>query len=132
MTKDIVARKLIAYQAIAFGILLFLIIGDEVFDFPHTVFGTLATPINWQECWIEGSYILILAVFSILLTRTLIAKVKYLEGFIPICSFCRKVRVGAEWQSFEKYLSDHSEAELSHGLCPDCAEKHYGEYLKKK
>lgn len=132
MTKNIIAKKLIIYQIIAFGILMLLIVGDEMFDFPHVLFGAPATPINWQECWIEGSYILVLAVFSIFLTKMLIVKVKYLEGFIPICSFCRKVRVGKEWQSMERYLSAHSEAELSHGLCPECAEIHYGEFMKKE
>lgn len=131
MTKELITKKLIIYQLIAFGVLMFLIIGDEVFDFPHTLFGAPATPINWRECWIEGSYILVLAVFSIFLTKILIAKVKYLEGFIPICSYCRKVRVGREWQSLEQFLSVHSEAELSHGLCPECAQRHYGEYMKK-
>lgn len=124
-TKRSITRSLIAYQLAAFGMLLFLIVGDEVFDFPHTVFGADATPLNWPETAIEAAYVLLLALFSIFVTTALVRKVRYLEGFISICMHCRKVRVGTQWQPLEQYIQSHSEASLSHGLCPECLEKHY-------
>jgi hypothetical protein len=132
MTKSKITKKLMAYQLAAFGLLLFLIVGDEAFDFPHTVFGAPATPINWRESCIEGGYILALCVFSVYLTWRLVTQVKYLEGFLPICMHCKKIRVNDEWQPLEQYLGEHSAAELSHGLCPECLQTHYGEYAKKK
>ena len=59
ITKHLIVRRAILYQLIGYGILLFLVVGDEVFDFPHNVFGALATPINWDECVIEVSYIVV-------------------------------------------------------------------------
>ena len=60
-----------------------------------------------------------------------LAQIKILGGLIPICAGCKKVR-GDEgyWQQIESYLHVHSEAELSHGLCPDCASEMYGAYLE--
>ena len=53
--------------------------------------------------------------------RDALAKVKTLSGFIPICASCKKVRDDRGfWSQIEDYLSEHSDAELSHGLCPDC------------
>jgi hypothetical protein len=53
-----------------------------------------------------------------------LALVKKLEGVIPICGICKKIRDDKEsWQQLEKYISDHSEAMFSHGLCPECYEK---------
>ena len=50
-----------------------------------------------------------------------LSRVKQLEGIIPICSYCKKIRDdGNSWQQMEKYISEHSEALFSHGLCPDC------------
>lgn len=50
--------------------------------------------------------------------------VKKLEGVIPICGICKKIRDDKEsWRQLEEYISDHSEAHFSHGLCPDCYEK---------
>lgn len=50
-------------------------------------------------------------------------QVKQLEGILPICSYCRKVRDDRDyWQSVESYVSTHSEAEFSHSICPSCYE----------
>lgn len=53
-------------------------------------------------------------------------EVKVLRGLIPICASCKKIRNdGGFWQQLEEYLSDHSEAEFSHGLCQPCIKKLY-------
>jgi diguanylate cyclase len=53
-----------------------------------------------------------------------LAMVKKLEGIIPICGICKKIRNDEEsWEQLEQYISEHSEALFSHGLCPDCFEK---------
>jgi len=50
-----------------------------------------------------------------------LANVKALRGLLPMCSYCKKIRVDDKyWQQLEGYLSDHSEAEFSHGICPEC------------
>ena len=49
--------------------------------------------------------------------------VKQLSGLLPICSYCKKIRGDDNyWQQLETYLSEHSEAEFSHGVCPECFE----------
>jgi hypothetical protein len=131
MTRDRITKKLILYQCLAYSLLIFLITGNEVFDFPHNIFGAPATPINWTEAAIEGMYILVLCVFSVWLTWGLLKRIKYLEGILSICSFCKKIRIGKEWRQLEEYISTHSAAEFSHGLCPECAKKHYGDFLRE-
>ena len=128
ITKSIIKSRIISYQVIGYGILLFLIVGDEVFDFPHLIFGFPATPINWAEALMEGSYIIGLAAFSIYLSLRLLRQLKFLEGFLPICTSCKKIRKDEEWESIEQYMNDHSEAFFSHGLCPECAEKYHDEF----
>jgi hypothetical protein len=58
-----------------------------------------------------------------------LAELRSLHGIIPICSFCKKVRteVGS-WQQIERYVQQHSQAEFSHGVCPDCRDTHYAEF----
>jgi len=51
-------------------------------------------------------------------------RVKQLQGLVPICSYCKKIRNDRNyWQQLESYISDHSEAQFSHGICPECYEK---------
>ncbi|MBF0529927.1 MAG: PAS domain S-box protein, partial [Deltaproteobacteria bacterium] len=53
-------------------------------------------------------------------------EVKTLRGFIPICASCKKIRNDeGYWEQIEEYISDRSEAQFSHGICPDCAKKYY-------
>jgi PAS domain S-box-containing protein len=55
-----------------------------------------------------------------------LAKVKLLSGMLPICSSCRKIRDDkGYWNQIEVYVRDHSEAEFSHGICPECFKKLY-------
>ena len=50
--------------------------------------------------------------------------VRQLEGFIAICSYCKRIRSDAQqWEQMEQYISDHSHAQFSHGVCPECFEK---------
>ena len=54
-------------------------------------------------------------------------EVKLLEGLLPICASCKKIRDEKnEWQVLEAYITKHSEASFTHGVCPDCAKKLYG------
>jgi CheY-like chemotaxis protein len=52
-----------------------------------------------------------------------LGQVRLLQGILPICSYCKHVRDDKDyWQSVEGYISEHSEAEFSHGICPQCYE----------
>ena len=53
-----------------------------------------------------------------------LSKVKLLQGLLPICCYCKRIRDDQNyWQQVEGYISSHSEAQFTHGICPDCREK---------
>ena len=60
------------------------------------------------------------------------AKIKVLSGFIPICASCKKIRDDqGYWNQLEAYIQSHTEAQFSHGICPDCATSLYSDYFSK-
>ncbi len=60
-----------------------------------------------------------------------LSEVKTLRGFLPICANCKNIRDDkGYWTQIETYISDHSEAEFSHSICPKCAKKLYPEFYK--
>jgi hypothetical protein len=62
--------------------------------------------------------------------RRALGEVKQLSGMLPICSSCKQIRNDqGYWQEVEVYLTEHSEAVFSHGLCPSCAHRLYPEYF---
>lgn len=61
-----------------------------------------------------------------------LSEVKKLSGMLPICASCKKIRNDkGYWEQIEGYIRDRSEAEFTHGICPDCAKKLYAKYYKK-
>lgn len=60
-------------------------------------------------------------------------EIKVLRGFLPICASCKKIRDDkGYWNQIESYIRDHSEAQFSHSICPDCAKKQYPDLLEKQ
>jgi DNA-binding response OmpR family regulator len=57
-------------------------------------------------------------------TIGLIASIKQLTGLLPICSYCKRVRSDEDyWEQVESYVTEHTDAVFSHGICPECLEK---------
>ena len=53
-----------------------------------------------------------------------LSRVKQLQGLLPICSYCKKIRDDQNyWHQVESYVGKHTDARFSHGICPDCTEK---------
>jgi len=58
--------------------------------------------------------------------RESIAEIRTLRGILPQCSYCKKIRDDkGYWEQVEDYISEHSEAAISHGICPECMKVHY-------
>jgi len=61
-----------------------------------------------------------------------LSQVKELQGILPICSYCKKIRDDQNyWQKVENYISDHTDAQFTHGICPDCYERVIREFKEQ-
>lgn len=132
MNKSRIIQRVLSYEIIGFVGAILLLWLDEIWDLPHALFGAPATPINWMESAMETVFFVVLGAVIAGVTRALLKEVKYLEGFLSVCSFCKRIRVDDTWHPIEEYIRDHSAAEFTHSLCPDCRDKHYGPLLKNK
>jgi hypothetical protein len=58
---------------------------------------------------------------------------KILRGLLPICASCKRIRDDqGSWTQIEGYIQAHSEADFSHGICPDCSKRIYPDFQKQK
>ena len=70
---------------------------------------------------------------TILNLEKAIKEVKTLQGILPICASCKKIRDDkGYWSQVDTYIHEHSGTEFSHGICPDCAKKLYPEFVKEE
>jgi len=65
--------------------------------------------------------------------RNALSEIKILRGTLPICTYCKQIRTDTgTWIQMEKYIHEHSEADFTHGVCPDCLREHYPDIYEKK
>ncbi len=103
---------------------------DELLDLPHRLFGSPATPVNLTESTFETC--VILAAFGSIsfMTSRFIRRYAWIERPVSLCSHCKRVKVvGGEWVPLEVYLAHSRHADISHSLCDECLQQHYGRFL---
>lgn len=118
-------KKILIYEAMGFFILFLLIWINEIADIPYLLFKAQKTPVNFTESITESIIVIILAVITILVTRNLLRRIKYLEGFMRMCSMCNKVydKNLAQWVELKDYFNKNYDLEFTHGFCPECMKK---------
>ncbi len=126
-TKKSMTRAIATFEVAGFLALALLVWLDEVLDLPHWLFGAEETPFNWVEGLTESALVLLLGFFVVRSTLRFLRRIRYLEGLLPVCAYCKRIRADGAWVPIEHYVSDHSAASFSHGLCPDCRRERYGE-----
>ncbi len=126
MNRDKVRARIIIGVVIGFVFAIALSWWNEYYDFKLAKY---VHDFNWLSPGLETVLIIGLASLTIYNTVWSFRHMKYLEGFLAVCSSCKKIRVNENWIPFEKFISTHSEAEFTHSICPTCYEKHYGEFL---
>ena len=80
---------------------------------------------------IQTALICLLAAFVCITQIRSMRRLNFLEGLLPVCSFCKKIRKEGKWIPIEEYVRNHSEADFSHGFCPECGTKHYGDLYRR-
>ena len=133
--KSKTIRLLTISQVVIVFLFLCLTVGNDIVDIPHHIFNDAPTSYSQRlgEIIIELFIFFIIMTIQILLFKKLYKRIRFLEGFIPICANCKKIRNSEDqWEQMEKYIAQHSLAQFSHSICPDCARKLYPDIYNDK
>lgn len=115
-------QAIIFFQTCFLTVFLGLTFMNEFLDIPHFFFGD--QPTTWDQR--KGEIVIELVLFLVVvasetwLTLRLIKRIKILEGILPICSGCKRIRHQEQWLPMEAFISGNSMAQFSHSLCPQC------------
>lgn len=116
------SNRILWVEAAAFSLIILLSWLTEVIRIPHLLYGEAFTP-NYHRAILRTVVILLIWLWVNMATRQLLRRLHYLEEFLRVCSWCRKVSYGSEWIEMEKYLKTKFATKTSHGMCPDCLRK---------
>ena len=127
-------RVVFTWQVVILIVFLALTFTNEVMDLPHLALGDKATTWRQRKGEVTIELVIFTGVFAleIYLFRKLVRRIKILEGFLPICANCKKIRNQDQWEQIENYISENSLVQFSHSLCPECIEKLYPELMKNR
>jgi hypothetical protein len=121
LTKIHVTNKVILFEELGFFAAIVICWLTELID----------PPFSFTQVIIETVSITLLGYLIISTTSDLIKRIKYLEGFVVICSECKQVRIKEKWRPIEELVVSKSDIRISHSICPPCARKLYGDLYEE-
>jgi hypothetical protein len=127
-------RKIFHVFSLILTIFVLMTISNELLDLPGYLFGDQPTSFEQRKGEVIFEiliYFIVLSVAFYIFEKKIKAEIKILEGFIPICAGCKKIRQDIDWKILEEYISENSLAKFSHSICPDCARRLYPEFADK-
>ena len=114
------------YMSLGFSAIILLSWLNELLSLPTRLFGGTYHP-NWNEALIETIVVLVVWAGVIALTRRLLRRLYYLEGFLRVCAWCRRIGHDDQWLPLEDYFQRGFHVRTTHGVCPACREKMFSE-----
>jgi hypothetical protein len=115
-------KRILSYETVGFAFLILLSWLNELISLPHLVFGT-SEHASLHEATMESVALVAVWLVVVLLTKRLLGRLFYLEDFLRVCAWCRKIGYEDEWTSLEDYFDRGFGIETSHGMCPACQKK---------
>jgi hypothetical protein len=115
---------ILRYGAIGFFTIIALCWVVETIHLPHLLFGEPAKFV-WPRVLFRTALIGGIWAWVHFTTSRLLARLRQLEKYLRLCSWCRKIDHEGEWLSTEDYFGSRFETETSHGICPACAHEQF-------
>ncbi len=111
------------YECLGFGLILLFSWLNELVDLPHLIFGGETHASDFRDSLVESAVIVLVWAVVFVLTKRLVAHLLYLEGFLRVCAWCRKVGHNNQWMGLEEYFDRGFHVQTTHGMCPQCLGK---------
>jgi len=116
--------SIIWYECIGFSSLIALSWLDEFGGLQQLILGGPQHVADWRDCLMDSLMILVVWAAVYLFTKRLLSHLLYLEGFLRVCSWCRRINYQGKWIDFEDYFAQGFHVATTHGMCSDCFDKY--------
>jgi hypothetical protein len=116
------SRIIVLLEVLGFGLIILFTWLDELVNLPSRLFGG-EYHANYPEALMETLITLVVAIPVILMTRKLLRRLHYLEDFLRVCAWCRRVEHDGNWLPMEEYFQSRFDTQTTHGMCQECYAK---------
>jgi hypothetical protein len=120
-------RRAILWHSLGFMTILILTWCDSMFDLVHRLFGAPAERVeDFNETAVKLVVIVLLWIFSAYKLYKIVSRLNYLEKFLHVCAWCRRIEYENSWFSLEDHFRKQTGGQTTHGICPQCAKRVMG------
>jgi hypothetical protein len=123
-------EPILIVEAVGFSFILLVSWGAAFFDLPHRLFGD-EPAFDWRRAVVRTVVLVPIWAWVHFTTRNLLRRLRYLEEFLLVCAWCRKVGNEGQWLTMEEYFGSKYAENTSHGICPECSAKFIGKADQK-
>lgn len=132
MLPNLAPRKMLVYQSFGFLAIIALSWVNETIKLRHLILGNHPYICDYGESLFEMLMVLIVWFLVTGATRRAAARVRHLESFVRVCSWCRRVHLNGHWVDLEHFLTQGLHTTPSHGICEDCMARQRAELKARK
>jgi hypothetical protein len=122
-------RAALMWHSVGFATVIVLLWADELFELVFNYYGGDWMSANIQESAIRTVIVIFLWMFSSYKAHQVLSRLAYLESFMHVCAWCKRIEKNDTWLSLEQHVSAETGKKLTHGICPQCAAQMEEEYL---
>src|SRR5882672_10995745 len=123
MKKNSQLTRIVLYQNLGFLGIMAICYLDELLKLPMLIFSEHPFAFLYRRPTVE--ILLVLAVWFLVSTSTrrILERIRYLEKFMRVCSWCRKINYKGEWMPLEQFMRQGFDTPTTHGICTECLHK---------
>jgi hypothetical protein len=123
MKKNSQLTKIVLYQNLGFLGIIILCFLDELLKLPSLIFSGHPFDFVYRRSTLE--MLLVLGVWFLvsMSTRRILERVRYLEKFMRVCAWCRRINYHDEWMRLEEFMQQGFDTPTTHGICAECLQK---------
>jgi hypothetical protein len=123
MKKKLPIAKVLLFQSLGFVAIIVLSWINELLGLRTLILGDHPYISDFRESTLEMLFVLAVWLIIVGSTRRVLARVNHLEGFMRVCSWCRRIGSEGRWLALEEFMSRRFETPTSHGICEECLKR---------
>jgi hypothetical protein len=123
MKETSLLNKVLWHQALGFLTIIFISWLVEFTGLRALVFGTHPYLADYRESAFEMLFVLVVWLFVANSTRRILRHIRYLQGFMRVCAWCRHIHYKGDWIRLEEFMQQGFDTPTTHGICPGCLRK---------
>lgn len=112
--------KILSYQSLGFLAVIALSWLDDLLNLPSLIFSGNYYLVDFRDVILKILFVFAVWFLVNRATRRLLEHVKYLEGFMRVCAWCRRIHYQDRWMPFEEFLQQGFDTPTTHGICGEC------------